>query len=221
MPHLASIHPDLGEIMRRFGSTQVRASGTVGGSIANGSPIGDLAPCLIALGATLDLQLGAKKRSLPLEDFFLAYRKQDRAPGELVTGVNVNLLDGTSAFRAYKVSKRFDEDISAVLGAFRFTLDGRRITAARIAYGGMAATPARARKTEAACAAIDLDTPATWTAALDAMAQDYAPLTDMRASSAYRSLVARNLLKKALLEVAGTSPIDTRVRPGGLVHAAE
>ena len=221
LPYLADIHPDLGEMMRRFGSTQVRASGTVGGSIANGSPIGDLAPCLIALGATLDLRFGDTARSIPLEDFFIAYRKQDRAPGELVTGVHVSLLDGNSAFRAYKVSKRFDEDISAVLGAFRFTLEGRKVSAARIAYGGMAATPARARKTEAACVGINLDDASTWTAALDAMAQDYSPLSDMRASAAYRSLVARNLLKKALLEVAGASQSDTRVRPGGLVHAAE
>jgi xanthine dehydrogenase small subunit len=221
LPHLAEIHPDLGEVMRRFGSVQVRASGTIGGSIANGSPIGDLAPCLIALGATLDLRFGGTARSVPLEDFFIAYRKQDRSAGEVVTAVHVNLLDAKSDFRAYKVSKRFDEDISAVLGAFRFALDGRTLRAARIAFGGMAGTPARARKTEAACAGIDLDDPTTWTAALDAMAKDYSPLSDMRASAAYRSVVARNLLKKALMEIAGAAQADTRIRPGGLVHAAE
>ena len=221
LPHLAAIHPDLGEIMRRFGSTQVRASGTVGGSIANGSPIGDLAPCLIALGASVELRLRETLRSLPLENFFIAYRKQDRAPGELVASLTVPGLGSEHGFRAYKVSKRFDEDISAVLGAFRFTLAGRKITQARIAFGGMAGTPARAAKTEAACTAIDLDDQSTWAAAIDAMGQDYAPLSDLRASSAYRQIVAKNLLRKALIEVAGTDQGSTRLRPGGLVHAAE
>ena len=221
LPHLAAIHPDLGEIMRRFGSTQVRASGTVGGSIANGSPIGDLAPCLIALGASIELRLKNNVRSLPLENFFIAYRKQDRAPGELVSSLTIPDLGEDHAFRAYKVSKRFDEDISAVLGAFRFTLSGRKVTAARIAFGGMAGTPARAAKTEASCASIDLDDPSTWSAAIAAMGQDYAPLSDLRASSAYRQTVARNLLRKALIEVAGADEGSTRLRPGGLVHAAE
>jgi xanthine dehydrogenase small subunit len=221
LPYLAAQHPDLGEIMRRFGSTQVRASGTVGGSIANGSPIGDLAPCLIALGARVHLRLGDAERSLPLEDFFIAYRKQDRAPGEIVTRLSVQELSGTGAFRAYKVSKRFDEDISAVLGAFHFTLEGRTITAARIAYGGMAGTPARARKAEAACAGLSLDDERTWSAALDAIGTDYNPLSDLRASAAYRRTVARNLLRKALIEIAGGAMGQTRLRPGGLADAAE
>jgi xanthine dehydrogenase small subunit len=221
LPHLAALHPDLGEVMRRFGSVQVRASGTIGGSIANGSPIGDLAPCLIALGATLDLRLGTHTRSVALEDFFIAYRKQDRAPGEVVTAVHVEALDAHSAFRAYKVSKRFDEDISAVLAAFRFSLDGRRISAARIAFGGMAGTPARARQTEAACTGLDLDDPAGWGPAIAALAKDYSPLDDLRASARYRSLVAANLLRKALLEISGASLDAKRLKPGGLVHAAE
>jgi xanthine dehydrogenase small subunit len=221
LPYLAALHPDLGEVMRRFGSVQVRASGTVGGSIANGSPIGDLAPCLIALGATLDLRLGTHTRSVALENFFIAYRKQDRAPGEVVTAVHVETLDEHSAFRAYKVSKRFDEDISAVLAAFRFSLDGRRITAARIAFGGMAGTPARARQTEAACTGLDLDDAASWRPAIEALAKDYSPLDDLRASARYRSVVAGNLLRKALMEIGGASMEATRLKPGGLVHAAE
>ena len=210
-PALAAMDPDLGEIMRRFGSVQVRACGTVGGSIANGSPIGDLAPALIALGATLELRRGEETRSLPLEDFFVAYRRQDRQTGEYVRRVLVPKLATGDVFRAYKVSKRFDEDISAVLGAFKVTLDGRRIAAARIAFGGMAGTPKRAKDTETALAGISLDEPASWEPAYAAMSQDYQPLTDHRASAAYRATVARNLLFKALTEIAYGDTSATRI----------
>jgi xanthine dehydrogenase small subunit len=208
---LGSLDPDVAELMRRFGSAQVRASGTVGGNIANGSPIGDLAPALIALGATLELRRGDETRTLALEDYFLAYRRQDRRPGEFVRRVVAPRLGADQHFRCFKVSKRFDEDISAVMGAFRLTLDGRRVAEARVAYGGMAATPKRAAGTEAALAGADLDDPATWEAALDALAADYQPLTDQRASAAYRGLVARNLLLKALTEIAAGRTDETRL----------
>jgi xanthine dehydrogenase small subunit len=208
---LASLEPDLGELMRRFGSAQVRASGTVGGNIANGSPIGDLAPALIALGSELELRHGESTRTLPLENFFLAYRKQDRLPGEFVRRVMIPKLKGHEAFRAYKVSKRFDEDISAAMGAFKFNLDGRRISEARIAFGGMAAVPKRALEAERALAGISLDEPASWGHALAAIGRDYQPLDDQRASAAYRSTVARNLLFKALSETASGSTRATRI----------
>ncbi len=220
-PRLADIHFDLGEVMRRFGSTQVRASGTVGGNIANGSPIGDLAPCLIALGARVELRRGDDIRLLSLEKFFIAYRKQDRLPDEYVRRVIVPGLAAGSDFRAYKISKRFDEDISAVLGAFHLTLDGRRVAAARIAYGGMSGVPARAAMTEQACIGVELDNEATWDAALDAVARDFTPLSDMRASAAYRSLVARNLLRKAFIEIGGAREESTRLAHRGRTHAAE
>jgi len=210
-PSLARIDPDLGEIMRRFGSVQVRVSGTVGGSIANGSPIGDLAPALIALGAELELRQGDATRALPLEDFFIAYRRQDRKPGEFVRRVTVPKLKSHEAFRAYKISKRFDEDISAVLGAFKFTLDGRRIAEARIAFGGMAGTPKRAAETERALIGLSLDDPSSWGEAMASIARDYQPLDDHRASSAYRSTVARNLVFKALSETASGETRATRI----------
>ena len=118
-PVLGSIDPDVTEVLRRFGSIQVRASGTVGGNIANGSPIGDLAPMLIALDAKLELRHGDKVQQMPLEAFFLDYGKQNRKPGEFVRRLIVPNLPQTAQFRAYKISKRFDQDISAVLGAFR------------------------------------------------------------------------------------------------------
>ncbi|WP_245410951.1 xanthine dehydrogenase small subunit [Microvirga flavescens] len=211
LPALSGIDPDLGELMRRFGSAQVRASGTVGGNIANGSPIGDLAPALIALGATLELRNGATTRNLPLENFFIAYRRQDRAEGEFVRGVSVPKLKANEAFRAYKVSKRLDEDIAAVMGAFRFTLEGRTIADARIAFGGMAGTPKRAALTEKAMFGASLDDASSWEAGFAAMAQDYQPMDDHRASAAYRSTVARNLLLKALSEIANGASAATRL----------
>jgi xanthine dehydrogenase small subunit len=134
-----------------------------------------------------------------------------------VRRIHAPRLTADQRYCALKVSKRFDEDISAVMGAFRFTLEGRRIAEARVAYGGMAATPKRGLGAEAALVGADLDDPASWSAAVAAIGSDYTPLTDMRASAAYRSRVAGNLLLKALIEVAGG---DSATRIGGL-HAAE
>jgi xanthine dehydrogenase small subunit len=216
-PSLGEIHSDLSELLRRFGSKQVRASGTVGGNIANGSPIGDLAPALIALGGRVVLRKGDRIRVLPLESFFIAYGKQDREPGEFVLAVEAPRLAPHQHYRAFKVSKRFDEDISAVMLALRVDLDERRIASARIACGGMAATPKRADNAERALAGVSLDQPASWEAARGALSKDFTPLTDMRASAAYRMTVAANLLQKALMEIAGAGA-PTRI---GMLHAAE
>ena len=145
---LARLDPDIGEVVRRLGSRQVRAAGTIGGNIANGSPIGDTPPMLIALGATIDLASATGERSLKLEDFFIAYGKQDRLPGEFVSRIRVPRPNSGEQVRCYKISKRFDQDISAVLAAFRLCSEGGKITTARIAYGGMAPTPKRAQKAE-------------------------------------------------------------------------
>ena len=216
-PLLGAIHPDLSELLRRFGSKQVRVSGTVGGNIANGSPIGDLAPALIALGGRVVLRKGDRTRALPLEDFFIAYGKQDREPGEFVLAVEAPRLAAHQRYRAFKVSKRFDEDISAVMLAARFDLDGREIVSARIACGGMAATPKRAGNAERALAGASLDSPAAWALAREAINEDFTPLTDMRATAAYRKTVAASLLEKALMEISGASA-PTRI---GMLHAAE
>lgn len=196
---LSHVHPDMARLLWRIGSKQVRASGTIGGNIANGSPIGDMPPALIALGATIELRKGGHARRMKLEDFFLAYGKQDRKPGEFVSRIFVPKLAANATFHAYKISKRFDQDISAVCGAFHFASDGPRI-----AFGGMAATPKRAHKTEAALAH-GLD------AALAALAEDFTPLSDMRASAEYRLEAARALLKKAVLERDGMSLTQSRV----------
>jgi xanthine dehydrogenase small subunit len=216
-PLLGAIHPDLKELLRRFGSKQVRVSGTVGGNIANGSPIGDLAPALIALGGRVVLRKGDMTRALPLEDFFIAYGKQDREPGEFVLAVVAPRLGAHQRYRAFKVSKRFDEDISAVMLAVRVDLNGREIVSARVACGGMAATPKRAEKTERALVGASLDSPATWRRAREVINEDFSPLTDMRATAAYRKTVVANVLEKALMEISGASA-PTRI---GMLHAAE
>jgi xanthine dehydrogenase small subunit len=210
-PHLAAIDPDLGHLLRRLGSRQIRALGTIGGNIANGSPIGDMPPALIALGAEIELRRGGDSRTLPLEDFFLAYSKQDRRPGEFLVRVIVPKLSSNHFFRCFKVSKRFDQDISALMGAFRLSTKDRRVTSARIAFGGMAATPKRAPEAEAAIARASLDDRQSWQGALEALAADYQPIDDLRASAAYRRLAARAIFDKALREVAGADSRATRV----------
>ena len=220
---MAAIDPDLVELFRRFGGKQVRAVGTLGGNIANGSPIGDSMPALIALGTTLHLRRGEATRSMPLEDFFIDYGKQDRAAGEFVTGIDVPRLQSGEAFRCYKISKRFDQDISALLGAFRFTLEGRRVTHARVAFGGMAATPKRAAAAEAALKGLPLADAQGWDAACDALASDFQPIDDMRASARYRLATAQALLRKALHEAGGEASAATRLvglRPGEAERAA-
>jgi len=219
---LAAIDPDLAELMRRFGGAQVRAAGTVGGNLANGSPVGDLAPALIALGAEIELRHAGQYRRLALDRFFLAYRTQDRAPGEYLRCVSVPKLSDDQAFRCFKVTKRFDEDIAAVMGAFRLTLDRRRISGARVSFGGMAAVPKRAEGAEAALVGADLDAPASWDEALAAIAQDFQPITDQRASAWYRAVVARNLLFKALTEMAAGERGPARLAgSGAILQAAE
>ena len=194
--------PSFGEMLRRYASQQVRNAATIGGNIANGSPIGDGPPALIALGATLHLRRGDEMRSMPLEDFFIEYRKQDRRPGEFVAGVS--FPEKAPALRCYKISKRFDQDISAVCGCFNVTVDAGVVTAARIAFGGMAGVPKRASLAEAALVG-KAWTEAAVDAAAEAMAGDFAPLSDMRASAGYRMLTAQNLLRRYFHDLNGTA----------------
>lgn len=207
---LAPRHPSFAEMIRRYGSVQVRNAATIGGNIANGSPIGDSPPALIALVATLHLRRGDTRRDIPLEDFFIDYGKQDRAPGEFVEAVSIPVQPDT--LRVYKLSKRFDQDISAVCGAFNLTVADGTITAARIAFGGMAGTPKRATHVEAALTGQPF-TEATARAALPAFADDYAPLSDMRASSAYRAQTAQNMLVRYVAEMSGEAVSVLEVRP--------
>jgi len=203
-------HPDFAELIRRYGSDQVRNAATIGGNIANGSPIGDGPPALIALGATLHLRRGDARRALPLEEFFLDYGKQDRAPGEFVEAVEIPRQQ--DRLRCYKLSKRFDQDISAVCGCFSIRVANGRVTEARIAFGGMAATPKRARAVEAALTGQPWEAD-TVAAAWDAWTEDFQPLSDMRASADYRLETARNMLTRYFLEDLGAQARILEVAP--------
>jgi xanthine dehydrogenase small subunit len=206
-PVIVRHFPQLRELWERIGGEQVRNMGTVGGNIANGSPIGDTPPPLIALGATITLRKRARRRTLPLEAFFIDYGKQDREPGEFVESIRIPFLADSDSFAVYKVSKRFDEDISAVCGAFRVKLDGTgRVVDAVIAFGGMAGTPKRASNVEAALKGAPWDD-AIIDVAVAAFEQDFTPLTDWRASARYRMAVAKNLLRRFYLETQHTSNI--------------
>jgi xanthine dehydrogenase small subunit len=206
---LVAEFPSLAEMAQRFGSPPVRNSGTLCGNLANGSPIGDALPVLIALDAQLELRRGSHTRRLPLEQFYLAYQRTALEPGEFVVSVNVPLLQEARWIAAYKVSKRFDQDISSVAAAFSVQVQDGRVVTARIAFGGMAATAKRAPITERVLVG------ARWTqasieAAAGKLAEDFTPLTDMRASSGYRLQAAGNLLRRFYLEHGGsTAPSRT------------
>lgn len=194
------LHPSFATMIRRYGSVQVRNAATIGGNIANGSPIGDGPPALIALDAKLHLRRGDTRRSLPLEAFFLEYGKQDRAPGEFVEKITVPRQP--DRLRCYKLSKRFDQDISAVCGCLNITVVEGTVSDARIAFGGMAGTPKRAAHAEAALIGQPwaADTVATASAALE---DDFSPLSDMRASAEYRMNAAKNMITRYWLEDQG------------------
>jgi len=196
---LSQSYPELNELFRRFSSMPVRNAGTLVGNIANGSPIGDSMPALICVGARVKLRLGGKTRELDLADLYIDYQKNAMQSGEFVESVIIPARDTELLLRSYKLSKRFDQDISAVCAAFALKLDGDRVRHIVIAYGGMAATPKRASMTEDYLLGKDWNE-ATAKQAMDLIGQDYAPMTDMRASSRYRTQTAANLLYRFFLE---------------------
>ncbi|MEK1928257.1 MAG: xanthine dehydrogenase small subunit [Pararhizobium sp.] len=200
---ISAQYQTFGHLLDRLGGEQVRNMGTIGGNVANGSPIGDTPPPLIALDARVTLRSKGGRRTIPLEDYFIDYGKQDRRPGEFIESIFVPSLPDGDHFAVYKISKRRDEDISALCGAFRIALDGSNlVTSARIAFGGMAGTPKRAAHVEAALVG-QLWNEETVKAAQTAFEQDYQPLTDWRATAAYRMLAAKNLLMRFFLETSG------------------
>ncbi|TDP71495.1 xanthine dehydrogenase small subunit [Roseateles toxinivorans] len=203
---LADHIPALRELWLRFASPPVRHAGTLGGNIANGSPIGDGAPALIALGADIILRRGGTQRRLPLEDFYVDYMKNQLQPGEWVEALHLPLPDAHTRLRGYKISKRYDSDISAVCAVLAVTLDHGKVSAVRFAFGGMAAIVKRAALAEAAV----LNQPwteATAEAAAAALARDFTPMSDLRASANYRLRVAQNLLRRFWLETREDQPL--------------
>ncbi len=205
---LARAYPAVRQMWERFASLPIRNAGTLGGNIANGSPIGDSMPWLIAVGAQVTLAREGGQRTLALEDLYLDYMKKDLRLDELVTAIRVPRPRPETVFRTYKLSKRYDSDISAVCAAFAFTYKEGRIAQPRVAFGGMAATPRRATRCENALRGQPW-TEATVRAAMAALADDFTPLSDMRAASAYRQLGAANLLYRFYLETRPDAPLTT------------
>ena len=206
---LSREYPDFGELLHRFASLQIRNQGTLGGNIGNASPIGDAPPLLIALGAQIALRQGNTRRILPLQDYFLDYKVTARQEAEFIEKIIVPRKQANQAFRAYKVSKRLDDDISAVCAAFNLTIVDGVVTDARIAFGGMAAIPKRASACEAALVG-SAWYPGVIERACDALGEDFTPLSDFRASKEYRLLTAQNLLRKFFLEQQSPE-VETRV----------
>ena len=203
-------YPSLATLIRRFGSPQIRNLGTIGGNLATASPIGDMAPALLALGARVEAASAAGRRELAVDDFFVAYRRTALRPGECLTAVRLPRLRSGRLFRTYKLSRRYDQDISAVCAAFRLSLERGTVTGARIAYGGMAATPRRAPVVEAALDGRPWDAAAAEAAAA-AVAADFAPLSDFRGSAAHRLAAAANLIRRFHLDTAGRGGAMTDV----------
>jgi len=202
-------YPDFGDLLHRFASLQIRNQGTLGGNIGNASPIGDSPPLLIALDAQIVLRQGDRQRSMALEDYFIDYRITARQDSEFIEKIIVPRASNDWAFRAYKVSKRLDDDISAVCAAFNLSIEDGVVSGVRIAFGGMAAIPKRARACEAALRGKPWNQ-ASIERACQALAEDFTPLSDFRASKEYRLLTAQNLLRKYFIELQ-TPHIETRV----------
>jgi xanthine dehydrogenase small subunit len=210
---LVRLWPPLAELWRRFAGLPTRVAGTMGGNVANGSPIGDSAPALLALDATLRLRRGTVLRRVPLRGFYTGYMRNALQPGEYLQAIELPLPAAAAPpwqVRAYKISKRHDGDISAVCAALAVQLHGDRVAAVRLAFGGMAATVQRAAQAEAALVGQAWAEPALQ-AAMAALAQDFTPLSDLRASAAYRLRVAQNLLRRFWLET----------RPQDALHAQD
>jgi len=201
---MAGKYPQFAEMLRRFGSVQVRNSATIGGNIANGSPIADTPPALIALEASITLRKGDKRREILLEDYYLSYGVQDRAEGEFIESVFIP--EQADTLGVYKISKRFDQDISALCGAFNIVVAEGIVTKARIAFGGMAATPKRAKAVEAALIGQPW-TDETIAKAQVFFAEDYTPMSDQRGSAAYRMILTQNLLKRYYMEQSDTARV--------------
>ena len=195
-------YPDLDELFRRFASPPIRNAGTLGGNIANGSPIGDSMPALMVAGSTLVLRRGKSRREVPLDSFYIDYQVTDLRPAEFLESIRIPLPGEGVLLRSHKLSKRFDQDISAVCSAYRLELDGDQVTSFRMACGGLAATIKRAECCESAVVG------RTWNedtieVASRALARDFEPISDMRASAGYRLRAAQNLLRRFYLETCG------------------
>lgn len=196
---LKKYYPDFGAMLDRFASQQIRNLGTLGGNIANASPIGDTPPLLIALGADITLRRDIESRTLPIERAFMGYKKTAVLPSEFIEKISIPKPNGPSEFRAYKVSKRLGDDISTVCGGFNIGIENGIVTSACIAFGGMAEIPKRARHCEKKLVGNSWSHE-TINEAIHALDSDFSPISDLRASAAYRREIAANMLWRFFIE---------------------
>jgi xanthine dehydrogenase small subunit len=196
---IAEAYPDFAEVLRRFGSPPIRSTATLAGNIANGSPIGDSMPCLMALGATLLLRRGDKTRTVALDQFYTGQKSNVLQAGEFIEAIELPKPVAGQVFRAHKVSKRFEQDISATCAAIAYTLQDGKLSGVKLAYNGLAPSPCRAPRLEAV---LEGQSPQDVKAAdLDAaIAASFVARDGLRATWAYRSLVARNLVLEFIEE---------------------
>jgi xanthine dehydrogenase small subunit len=206
LPHLDRHFPSFGALVRRIGSRQIRNLGTFAGNLATASPIGDTLPCLIVLDATVRLASSASRRELSVESLITGYRKTALAAGEVIASVRIPLLPSGTEFAAYKLSKRFDQDISTVIGAFRLERQGGKVRDFRAAFGGMAARAQRASSIESAL--VRRPWTLAWLSDIDGLlARDFAPISDHRGGAAYRLRAAAGLIRRFQLETTSTDPV--------------
>ncbi|MEM7070578.1 MAG: xanthine dehydrogenase small subunit [Pseudomonadota bacterium] len=199
---LTALHDDLGSLICRIGGAQIRACASLCANIANGSPIGDMPPALLALETTIYLRSINGGRLIPLEDFFIEYGKQNIKPGEIVEKITIEKLKSNQFYRVWKISKRFDQDISTLTGGFCFTIDqSRHISAVKIVFGGMAGIPKRAKLCEQILQYAHIDDQHVFEKALSALDKDFTPIDDARASRWYRAAICKNLLRKCFTEM--------------------
>ncbi len=207
LPYLHRHFPNFAALVRRLGSLQIRNLGSMGGNVCNASPIGDCAPCLIALGATLRLRCVAGERDLPIDEFYQGYRRTALRPGEYLRAINIPYLKPGETFFAYKLAKRFDQDISTVAAAFKIHIESGVIVGLGAGFGGMAATPVRPAALEQALIGQTCDKRTFEAAAAGAVAQSFAPLTDFRASAGHRLDVAAGFVRRLGAEVLAADPM--------------
>jgi xanthine dehydrogenase small subunit len=206
LPYLDRHFPSFAALVRRIGSRQIRNLGTIAGNLATASPIGDTIPCLIALDATVTLASRAGARTLPVESFITGYRKTALAAGEVIAAIRIPFLAAGEDFSVYKLSKRYDQDISTVIGAFRLERQGGRVRQLRAAYGGMGPRALRAASVEAAVK--DRPWAPAWLAdAGSLLARDFTPMTDHRGGADYRMRAAAGLLRRFQLETSLAAPM--------------
>ena len=197
--YIQKYYPDFNKILKRYGSVQIRNVATIAGNIATASPIGDNLPLLLALDSKIVLQGIKKSKVISINDFFISYRKTKLKTGQFIHSIRIPIVE-KNIFKAYKISKRFDDDISSVCAAFNIKIENKKIKNIKIAYGGMAAIPKRAIYCERSLLNSQI-TPEIIEKAKNALEKDFSPISDMRASGKYRKIVAKNLLEKCFLEI--------------------